>query len=316
MKKKTEILNHRFTVLDNGFVELCNYMGNDETVVRSAKQSYAKNKDELTPEAIDRQIKFMLCNGHSSPFEQVVFQFHIRMPIFVARQWVRHRTARLNELSGRCTEFSEEDFYIPGDNEIIVREYPEGYVSENLTEDEYNMKIGKKGIIVSKNCDAAKKDAYSYYKEMLEHDIPKELARAVLPLSTYTEMYWQMDLHNLLHFFELRLEEHAQKEVREYALCIYNIVNEICPVTINHFENEILNSVRINRQDLNTLVEVLSIKNIGNKLELYENVINQVEILKKKLVDKSIDFYKRDLLFDDRQINNFVLEKRNEIENK
>jgi thymidylate synthase (FAD) len=255
---KEELLNKRISVLDNGYIELCNYMGNDETVVRCARQSYGKDEDELTEEMIDKQIGRMMRDGHTSPFEQVVFQFHVKMPIFVARQWVRFRTARLNELSGRYTKFGEEDFYVPGESSLRNRNsYGHGkndeYFDSNLNNDLVKAKENIITNIVKKN----NRISYELYDELSDNKMPKELARVTLPLSLMTEMYWQMDLHNLLHFLELRMEEHAQKEIREYAIAIYNIVNEICPISIKHFTEYKFNSLILGESEINTLRDIL-----------------------------------------------------------
>jgi thymidylate synthase (FAD) len=255
---KEEILNKKINVLGNGYIELCNYMGDDETVVRCARQSYGKDEDSLTEEMIDSQIGRMMRDGHTSPFEQVVFQFHIKMPIFVARQWVRFRTARLNELSGRYTKFGEEDFYVPPEGSLCNRNVY-GY-SENSKHFDSNCNKELMGVKENMISNIVKKNnrlSYETYDELINKNIPKELARITLPLSLMTEMYWQMDLHNLLHFLELRMEEHAQKEIREYALSIYKIVNQICPISIKHFKEYKFNSLVLGENEINTLCDIL-----------------------------------------------------------
>jgi thymidylate synthase (FAD) len=257
-KLRNDILNQKIEVLGNGFVELCDYMGNDETVVRCARQSYGKDEDALTEEMIHDQIGRMMRDGHTSPFEQVVFQFHLKMPIFVARQWVRFRTARLNELSGRYTKFGKGDFYVPGKGSLRkrnsyapeVEESANIYSTKTVTEEKEEILTD----IVEKNNEAA----YKLYDESVDSKkIQKELARVTLPLSLMTEMYWQMDLHNLLHFLELRMEEHAQKEIREYALAIYKIVNKICPISIKHFMEYKFNALILGENEIKILSEVL-----------------------------------------------------------
>jgi thymidylate synthase (FAD) len=289
-KLRNDILNQKIEVLGNGFVELCDYMGNDETVVRCARQSYGKDEDALTEEMISNQIGRMMRDGHTSPFEQVVFQFHLKMPIFVARQWVRFRTARLNELSGRYTKFGEGDFYVPGKgslrnrnsylNELLekpseeqdeqsesFKESLDKYLVQTLTEE-------KEGILT----DTVKewnKLSYELYDKS-SGKIPKELARITLPLTLMTEMYWQMDLHNLLHFLELRMEEHAQKEIREYALAIYKIVNKICPISIKHFTEYKFNALTLSESEIKALSDFLR-----NDRSHYRSLNDEVHIIGK-----------------------------------
>jgi thymidylate synthase (FAD) len=254
------LVGTKVKVLNLGYVELTNYMGDDATVVECARQSYGKNEDSLTIETIDRQIKEMLKNGHSSPFEQVVFQFHLKMPIFVQRQFVRHRTARMNEISGRYTKFDENNFFIPDDNCLTKRK---SYSDDNP--DDKTISIEKLRRVTKKNIHSS----YDIYNELVEDkDIPYELARINLPLSLYTEFYWQMDLHNLLHFLKLRLDEHAQKEIREYASIIYKIVEKICPITIKYFTEYELNSTTLGQSDINTINKLIN--NLSKLADGYE----------------------------------------------
>jgi thymidylate synthase (FAD) len=260
LRTREKILNKRISVLGNGYIELIDYMGDDETVVRCARQSYGKDEDELTEEMIDKQIGRMMRDRHTSPFEQVVFQFHVKMPIFVARQWVRFRTARLNELSGRYTKFGDDDFYSPSEGSLRYRSsYPLPEDDEpNLDAAASKLSIEAKEATFA---DIVKKNnaiSYELYDKLTDDQkIPKELARTTLPLSLMTEMYWQMDLHNLLHFLELRMEEHAQKEIREYALAIYKIVNKICPISIKHFTEYKFNSLTLGEKEIDLFCELL-----------------------------------------------------------
>jgi thymidylate synthase (FAD) len=253
-EKLSQYLDRKIPVLDKGYVELCDYLGDDETVVCCASQSYGKVEGDLMPEFIDRRIKEMIIAGHTSPFEQVVFQFHLRMPIFVQRQWCRHRTARMNELSGRYSKFSKDDFYIPNDSVLACRKT---YSKIIETEDSrgYKDKLTDKIIgTISENNDTA----YARYESLYDESVPKEIARETLPLTLFTEFYWQMDLHNLLHFLELRMEEHAQKEIREYASIIYKVVESICPITIKYFTQYKLNSLTLGQEEIETLKVALT----------------------------------------------------------
>lgn len=195
-------------VLDKGFVELVDHMGDDSRIVEAARISY--NAEGVKDAGAF--IKQLWRQGHTSPFEQVVFTFRIKCPIFVARQVLRHRTARVNEVSLRYTE-SELEFYTPTDDRL--GDHPEtarGYLKTLYTQ------------------------AAGVYKTLIETHVRKEVARAVLPVSTYTEFLWQMDLHNLLHFLTLRGSVSAQWETRQYAEAIEKLVAEVCPLALKAWE--------------------------------------------------------------------------------
>jgi thymidylate synthase (FAD) len=264
-EKSSKYLDKRIPVLDKGYVELCDYMGGDESIVRCARQSYGKDEDELTPEMIDRQICDMLRNGHSSPFEQVVFQFNLKMPIFVQRQFCRHRTARVNEISGRYTKFDKDNFHVPGEWALLSRK---SYSDETCYE-QASLETLKK--IIGENNESS----YNAYQKLLDTSgIPYELARLNLPLTLYTEFYWQIDLHNLLHFLKLRMDEHAQKEIRQYAITLYKIVKDICPIAINYFTEYQLNAVTLSEKEIKCLSKILNV-------ELSQLPENERGVLKK-----------------------------------
>jgi thymidylate synthase (FAD) len=286
---KTDELYSKHEVLGNGFVELCDYMGNDETVVRCARQSYGREEDDLTEEDIKRQIDLMLKKGHTSPFEQFVFQFHIKIPIFVARQWVSFRTARLNEISGRYTKFSKEDFYVPEEDSLECRN------SYRIKSDSCYTKNEDDSLDITYLQDIIKENnnhSYDAYSNLVDREYPKELSRLALPLTLMTEFYWQMDLHNLLHFLELRMEEHAQKEIREYALVIYEIVNKICPISIDSFTRYKFNALTLGEEEINVMFNIfknLQVDNISKEEKaLFTRVKNMQSIIedRRKVLDK------------------------------
>ena len=211
-----EILDREFPVLDHGFVRLVDYLGGDQRIVQSARVSYgAGTKTYREDKGL---INYLLRNEHTSPFEQVVLTFHTKMPVFVARQWVRHRTARLNEISGRYSVMKDE-FYLPAGQ----RDRPAGH----------RQQAGPRGRRFDQTAQQAirdalaqqQTDAYDGYQRLLDYDLARELARINLPLSTYTEWYWQIDLHNLFHFLKLRMDAHAQYEIRAYAEAMFEIAS-------------------------------------------------------------------------------------------
>ncbi|AEH50154.1 FAD-dependent thymidylate synthase [Pseudothermotoga thermarum] len=201
-------------VLDKGFVKLIDHLGNDLTAVRAARISFGK--DVMDEERDKRLIEHLLKNGHESPFEHIVFTFHIKCPIFVARQWMRHRIASYNELSGRYTQFGEE-FYIPkaDDPRLKLSDQQNGEICR-IFEDAFNQ-------------------AYDVYRKLLDLKVPRELARIVLPLSLYTEFIWSVNARSLFNFLSLRADSHAQFEMQQYAKAVATIFKQICPWTYEAF---------------------------------------------------------------------------------
>lgn len=229
------ILDKEFPVLDKGFVRLVDYLGSDKRIVQAARVSYGGGTKSYRQDA--GLIDYLLRHDHTSPFEQVVLTFHAKMPVFVARQWVRHRTARLNEISGRYSVMKDE-FYVPA-GEDVAKQSPDnkqGRAPEVLATKEQEAVRGRLAD--------AQRRAYAEYTELLDAGIARELARVNLPLSLYTEWYWQIDLHNLFRFLKLRMDEHAQREIRAYATTMFDIAKRVCPAACASFENHILGSVR------------------------------------------------------------------------
>ncbi len=225
-----EILDKEFPVLDHGFVRLVDYLGSDERVVQAARVSYGEGTKSYRQDK--GLINYLLRNDHTSPFEQVNFTFHVKMPIFVARQWIRHRTGRVNEISGRYSVMTDE-CYVPDAQHINMQseDNKQGRANEPVSEET--------AARVQELLVEDQRHSYETYQQLLDLGIAREVARIDLPLSMYTQWYWQMDLHNLLHFLALRLDAHAQYEIRVYAQVILDIVRRICPLTVEAFENHI-----------------------------------------------------------------------------
>ncbi|MDR0629854.1 MAG: FAD-dependent thymidylate synthase [Treponema sp.] len=234
------ILDKEFPVLDKGFIRLIDYLGGDERVVQSARVSYGTGTKGYREDG--GLIDYLLRNHHTSPFEQVVLTFHVKLPVFVARQWVRHRTARLNEISGRYSVMQEE-FYVPIPEDVALQstDHKQGRGAEAL-----DREIAQ-GICTAMA--AAQKRTYTDYAGLIEQGIARELARINLPLSLYTEFYWQIDLHNLFHFLELRLSVHAQKEIRCYAGVLLKITKKVAPRSCMSFEQYVLDGVSFSREE-------------------------------------------------------------------
>jgi len=205
-------------VLDKGFVKLIEFMGGDQRAVDSARVSFGSvSKGEAQDKKL---IEYLLANGHLSPFEHSVFQFHIKCPIFVARQWMRHRIASYNEISARYTEVHDE-FYMPEAFRAQDRINRQGSVRSGALEQEKMLAIYDKAI----------KASYKAYTELLEAGAAREMARMVLPVSQYTQFHWTINARSLLNFIDLRADEHAQYEIRRYAEAIQGMFSGKMPWT-------------------------------------------------------------------------------------
>ena len=251
-----EILDEKFPVLDKGFVRLVDYMGSDQRIVQAARVSYGDGTKSVRQDA--GLIDYLLRNEHTSPFEQVVFTFHAKMPIFVARQWIRHRTARLNEISGRYSVMADE-FYVPALEDV----------SEQSVDNKQGRKddamAPEKATSVRNAIEAVHEAAYTDYTRLLEEGTARELARVVLPLSLYTEWYWQIDLHNLFRFIRLRLDPHAQREIRAYAAVMKDLAAKVCPMAFESFERHLSGGVHFSDEELGALRSLLDGKEHGLK---------------------------------------------------
>lgn len=248
------ILGDTFDLLDHGFVRVIDYMGNDGSVVQMARVSYGEGTE--TPSSDEALIRYMMRHAHTSPFEGCEIKLHVKMPIFVARQWIRHRTANVNEYSGRYSIMREEA-YVPSAERLGV---------QSIT--------NKQGTGVSLDDEIAKTilnmmegevyGAFTNYKFYVSDDVDlsKELARINLPLSTYTEFYWKIDLHNLLHFLKLRGDSHAQEEIRVYAEVIEQIVEKWVPVSYKAFVDYKKKAATFSRMELEVLQEIMAIANL------------------------------------------------------
>jgi len=218
--------------LDKGYVRLVDWMGQDLSVVRAARVSYAaewRSGEDTGKDA--RLVKYMYEGKHTSPFEHVVFTFEVKEPIFVFRQWHRHRTWSYNELSSRYAEMKDE-WYLP-DNAKIGKQSKSSKQARDLSEE-----IREAEEVVNL-MEHANKQSYQVYQQLLEKGVPRELARSVLPVAMYSKMFATVDLHNLFHFCTLRMHEHAQYEIRVYAQAMFELVKPLAPVACGCFEEQI-----------------------------------------------------------------------------
>lgn len=212
-----------YKVLDKGFVRLVDFIGGDMRAVEAARVSF--NSQSKGEERDKKLLKYLIEHEHWTPFEHSVFQFHIKCPIFVARQWMRHRWGSYNEVSARYTEVKDE-FYIPEKFRAQDTINKQGSVETDKLENEKLLEIYRQSIELS----------FKNYKTLLENGVAREMARMVLPVSQYTQYYWTVNARSLLNFLKLRLDEHAQYEIREYAKVIAEIFKDKMPWTWQAFK--------------------------------------------------------------------------------
>jgi thymidylate synthase (FAD) len=261
------ILDKEYPVLDKGFVRLVDYFGGDQRIVQSARVSYGEGTKTVSQDGA--LIDYLLRHQHTSPFEQVVMTFHLKMPIFVARQWVRHRTGRMNEVSGRYSIMKDE-FYVPSAENIAPQstDNKQGRASEPFPADQAEK--------IRKTIADGEEAAYKSYSALVEQGLAREIARIDLPLALYTEFYWEMDLHNLFHFLKLRLDGHAQYEIREYAKVILEMCRAVAPMATTSFVNNMNQGVNFSGEEMDALRKVLAGGEnplTGKKLERFEEKI-------------------------------------------
>lgn len=244
-----EILGKEFKCLDHGFVRLIDYMGTDESIVQAARVSYGKGTKKTQK---DRDlIRYLLRHQHTSPFEMIEFKFHCKLPIFVARQWIRHRTASVNEYSLRYSA-AQNEFYFPEPDAIRKQATlnRQGRSDETLSPE-----IQQRVLSILKRHIQLLWEDYEQFEQM---DIARELARIHLPVSLYTEWYWKIDLHNLLHFLKLRLDPTAQYEIQIYAEAIAEIVKIAVPLTWEAFEDYVFLAKSFSRPEMELITEALN----------------------------------------------------------
>lgn len=219
----------KLKVLDHGFIQLVDQMGNDLSIVRNARVSYDAEWRAGEDEGSDhRLINYLYKNGHNTPFESVVFTFEVKAPIFVFRQWHRHRTQSYNELSARYRELPEE-FYVPAASQITTQSKDNKQMRTTELHPDANT---FRTMIQTGNS-----EQFTRYRAMIKGGCPRELARSVLPVGTYSHMFTTMNLNNLFKFLHERLNPHAQYEIRVYAEAMLELIKDIVPVAAGAFRS-------------------------------------------------------------------------------
>lgn len=254
------LLYEAIPVLDHGFVRVVDYMGDDAAVVQAARVSYGRGTKRVSQDA--GLIRYLMRHRHTTPFEMCEIKLHVKLPVFVARQWIRHRTANVNEYSARYSVLDRE-FYIPD---------PENLAAQS-TSNRQGRAQALTGAEAVRVLDILREDAarnYADYQEMLNEDdagnvidpdragLARELARINLPLSIYTQWYWKCDLWNLLRFLSLRADPHAQYEIRVYAEAMLDIVQAWVPAVYAAFDEYVLGAVQLSRTGVKVVRRMLA----------------------------------------------------------
>ena len=260
-----KILYEAIPILDHGFIRVVDYMGNDSSIVQAARVSYGKGTKKVNTDA--GLIKYLMRHWHSTPFEMCEIKYHVKLPIFIARQWIRHRTANVNEYSARYSILDKE-FYLPS--------------SEHLAAQSQNNRQGRGDVLegeqAKKILDLLKSDAertYGNYEQMLNErydgtvidenkiGLARELARMNLTLNTYTQWYWKTDLLNLMNFLRLRADDHAQYEIRAYAEAMLDTLKKWVPITYGAFMDYRVGGTEVSAKGKNIIQKLINGENIS-----------------------------------------------------
>ncbi len=263
-----EMLYKPIPVLDHGFIRVVDYMGDDSSIVQAARVSYGRGtKKSLQDKGL---INYLMRHRHTTPFEMCDIKFHIKLPIFIARQWIRHRTASVNEYSARYSILSNE-FYVP---ERVNLSAQSKINKQGRSDDELPDDVADKVLALIKD-DSEK--CYRHYVEMMNEDdqgniidentvgITRELARMNLTLNHYTEWYWKINLHNLLHFLALRADSHAQYEIRVYAQAMLDVVKAWVPYAFEAFVEHSMNGTNISRKGMEVIRQMIDGKEVSQE---------------------------------------------------
>ena len=248
-------------VLDHGFVRLVDHMPRenlDNSIVQSARVSYGDGT--TTSRGDTGLIRYLMRHWHTTPFEMVEFKFHIKMPLYIARQHLRHRTASVNELSARYS--------------VVPKEYYNPETLRGQSEVNHQGSEGEVAIPEEKRTAVSHhlEQSFELYEDLLENGCCREQARGNLPQSTYTEFYWKINLHNLMHYLHLRMDSHAQKEIREYANAIYTLVEPLVPITMKAFTDFRVNAMHLSGPEIESLKTGTIIKSPGERREFIEKL--------------------------------------------
>ena len=273
--KLEEILYEALPILDHGFVRVVDYMGDDTSIVQSARVSYGKGTKKVSTD--EGLIKYLMRHWHSTPFEMCEIKYHVKLPIFIARQWIRHRTANVNEYSARYSILDKE-FYLPSPEHLAAQSQSNRQGRGDILEGEKAKKV----------LDLLKGDAeqtYNNYETMLNErydgskidensvGLARELARMNLTLNTYTQWYWKTDLLNLMNFLRLRADHHAQYEIRAYADAMLDTVKKWVPITYEAFMDYRVGGTEVSSKGKHIIKKLIN----GKKVSIEDSGLSKIE---------------------------------------
>jgi thymidylate synthase (FAD) len=262
-----EILYQPIALLDHGFIRVIDYMGDDGAIVQAARVSYGKGTRHVQDDA--GLINYLMRHRHTTPFEMCEIKYHVKLPIFVARQWIRHRTANVNEYSARYSVLDKE-YYIPASDQLAAQ-------SQVNRQGRGAVLDGEEAARVLEILRADAERCYADYEEMLNEDrdgnrldpersgFARELARMNLTLNTYTQWYWKIDLHNLLHFLSLRADGHAQFEIRVYAEAMLETLRRWVPITYDAFMNYRMGGTHLSAQGIDVVKRLIAGEDVSQE---------------------------------------------------
>ena len=246
-------------VLDHGFIRVIDYMGNDSSIVQAARVSYGKGTKKISEDA--GLINYLMRHRHTTPFEMCEIKFHIKLPIFIARQWIRHRTANVNEYSGRYSILDKE-FYIPAQEHMSAQSSSNRQGRGDLLPPDQAQEVMR---LLREDSERV----YDHYQQFLNHDendnildpeksgLARELARMNLTLNYYTQWYWKIDLQNLMHFLSLRADSHAQYEIRVYADIMVDLLKKWVPLTYDAFTNYRMGGMSLSSKGIEVMKRIV-----------------------------------------------------------
>lgn len=262
-----DILYEALPALDHGFVRVIDYMGTDSAIVQAARVSYGKGTKKVNEDA--GLINYLMRHRHTTPFEMCEIKFHVKLPIFVARQWIRHRTANVNEYSGRYS-IMDKEFYIPAPQHLAAQ-------SQSNRQGRGDVLEGNEAQRVLEILKADSVNAYRHYEEMMNCNeegqvfdeaktgLARELARMNLPVNFYTQWYWKIDLHNFMHFLSLRADSHAQYEIRVYAEIMLDILKAWLPITYQAFMDYRMGGASISAKGLAAIRRMIAGEHVSQE---------------------------------------------------
>jgi len=272
-----DILLKPIKVLDHGFIRVIDYMGDDNAIVQAARVSYGKGTKKVNQDK--GLIAYLLRHYHSTPFEMCEIKLHIKLPIFIARQWIRHRTANVNEYSARYSILGKE-FYTPAPEQLAAQ-------SKANHQGRDKALTGEESARVLELLKQDSEQTYKHYEEMLNEDeqgniideskdgLARELARMNLTLNYYTEWYWKIDLHNFMHFLRLRADDHAQYEIQVYAKAMLDVLKRWVPFTYEAFMDYRVGGYNLSQKALEAVQKMVK----GSDLDLSDSGMSKREII-------------------------------------